>query len=210
MKIQIVKYLNGYIGINPEKTQVQLNRLYYEPDNNISVYSFTEKTLPQSYYLNEVICCSENLNLNLPFLEDWKQFEVEKDAEYYWKMQYIMALDENTKPYIIQDFIAGYNHNKKEFTEEDLRKAYYQGYKVGVYLADYKTEEEYIKFRESIRKLPTIVIESEYVDSDDFSDFEECGTYPGVEESELQPKLTTLPNGKQSVIIKELVYENSF
>jgi hypothetical protein len=32
---------------------------------------------------------------------------VEKAAEKHWKMQYIMALDESIKPYIIEDFIAG-------------------------------------------------------------------------------------------------------
>jgi hypothetical protein len=32
---------------------------------------------------------------------------IEEAAEIYWKMQYLMALDESTKPYIIQDFTAG-------------------------------------------------------------------------------------------------------
>lgn len=35
--------------------------------------------------------------------------DLNKEAEEHWKMQYIMALDESTKPYIIQDFIAGAN-----------------------------------------------------------------------------------------------------
>jgi hypothetical protein len=36
-----------------------------------------------------------------------KQETLEEAAENHWKMQYIMALDESTKPYIIQDFISG-------------------------------------------------------------------------------------------------------
>jgi len=36
-----------------------------------------------------------------------KQESIEEAAEKHWKMQYIMSLDESTKPYIIQDFIAG-------------------------------------------------------------------------------------------------------
>jgi hypothetical protein len=45
------------------------------------------------------------------FLEAQTQFKkqetLEEAAEKHWKMQYIMALDESTKPYIIEDFIAG-------------------------------------------------------------------------------------------------------
>jgi hypothetical protein len=32
---------------------------------------------------------------------------IEEAAENHWKMQYLMALDESTKPYVIQDFTAG-------------------------------------------------------------------------------------------------------
>ena len=35
--------------------------------------------------------------------------DLNKEAEDHWKLQYIMALDESTKPYIIEDFIAGAN-----------------------------------------------------------------------------------------------------
>jgi hypothetical protein len=46
-------------------------------------------------------------------------------GEYHWKMKYIMALDEFTKPYIIEDFKAGYNkaREKYKYTQEDIRKA---------------------------------------------------------------------------------------
>jgi hypothetical protein len=57
-------------------------------------------------------------------LEIMKKETIEELAEKYWKMQYIMALDESTKPYIIQDFIAGYKlaqeQNKKFYTEEEV------------------------------------------------------------------------------------------
>jgi hypothetical protein len=35
------------------------------------------------------------------------EIAIKEAAEIYWKMQYLMALDESTKPYIIQDFTAG-------------------------------------------------------------------------------------------------------
>jgi len=51
--------------------------------------------------------------------------DIDELAEYYWKMQYIMALYESTKPYIIEDFKSGYNkaREKCKYTEEDMRKA---------------------------------------------------------------------------------------
>jgi hypothetical protein len=51
--------------------------------------------------------------------EEPKQETLEEAAERHWKMQYIMALDESTKPYIIQDFIAGAEWKAKRMYSED-------------------------------------------------------------------------------------------
>ena len=49
------------------------------------------------------------------------QETLEEAAEYHWKMQYIMALDESTKPYIIQDFIAGAKwQQERMYSEEEV------------------------------------------------------------------------------------------
>lgn len=49
--------------------------------------------------------------------------QLEKEAEYYWEMQYLMALDESTKPYIINDFIAGANSKyvQKQILEAQIK-----------------------------------------------------------------------------------------
>ena len=53
---------------------------------------------------------------------------IEEAAENHWKMQYLMALDESTKPYVIQDFIAGTKSDAsrdywfEKFQEQDKNK----------------------------------------------------------------------------------------
>lgn len=50
-----------------------------------------------------------------------KQQRLEEAAENHWKMQYIMALDKSTKPYIIQDFIAGTKWQaERMYSEEEI------------------------------------------------------------------------------------------
>jgi hypothetical protein len=56
--------------------------------------------------------------------EEPKQETLEEAAEHHWKMQGLMALDESTKPYIIQDFTAGakwqQEQDKNKFSEEEV------------------------------------------------------------------------------------------
>ena len=48
---------------------------------------------------------------------------LEEAAEKHWKMQYIMALDESTKPYIIEDFISGAKSNAaRDYWFEQFKK----------------------------------------------------------------------------------------
>jgi len=60
-----------------------------------------------------------------------KQETLEEAAEHHWKMQYLMALDESIKHYVIQDFIAGakWQQDKNKYSDEDLRTAYFSGIK---------------------------------------------------------------------------------
>jgi hypothetical protein len=80
--------------------------------------NFCDKTLRE-----QVKGCSE-ITCYRQFLPK-QETTLEEVAEKYWKMQYIMALDESTKPYIIQDFIAGYKlaqeQNKKMYSEEEVK-----------------------------------------------------------------------------------------
>lgn len=59
--------------------------------------------------------------------EEPKQKTIEEAAEYHWKMTYMMALDESTKPYIINDFIAGAKWQEKRMhNDEEVIKIIYQ------------------------------------------------------------------------------------
>lgn len=116
----------------------------------------------------------------LPPIED----DVLELAEYYWKMQYIhlFALDESTKPYIIEDFKAGYNKAKEKFryTEKDMRKAIaFGGTKVAMKESLNSSDAE--DFIQSIHQYPT-EFECEMVDFEvDMGIGEECveyGKYP--------------------------------
>jgi hypothetical protein len=61
--------------------------------------------------------------LGIPPKEETKQESLEEAAEKHWKMQYIMALDESIKPYIIEDFIAGAKWQaERMYSEEDMNK----------------------------------------------------------------------------------------
>jgi len=74
----------------------------------------------QSNYVGYIIHLPDTTDV----LEDPKQETLEEAAEIYWKMQYIMALDESTKPYIIQDFTAGakwqQEQDKNKYSEEEV------------------------------------------------------------------------------------------
>ena len=60
------------------------------------------------------------------------QETLEEAAEYHWKMQYIMALDESTKPYIIQDFITGANwQQQRMYSEEEVESIARDAYEMG-------------------------------------------------------------------------------
>ena len=52
-----------------------------------------------------------DINLDLPQLVD----KVEELAEKHWKSQYLMAMDESIKPYVIQDFKAGYKESQETY-----------------------------------------------------------------------------------------------
>ena len=64
------------------------------------------------------VIATNNPNVNIPQIID----EVERLAENHWRNQYIMALDESTKPYIIEDFKIGYNESQEthSFNEKNM------------------------------------------------------------------------------------------
>ena len=135
----------------------------------------------------------------VPLLPSYSRHQddgLEELAEYYWKMQYIMALDESTKPYIIEDFKAGYNkaREKYKYTEEDMRKAIDmarpQGFRRSEGYLVKHTDEEIIQ---SLSQYPT---EFETEDVKDYSSTPKKGFELS---SFLVPKTITTSQGIQWV-----------
>lgn len=61
------------------------------------------------------------------FEEQLEIVDVEKLAKYHYEMIYLMAKSDDVEPYVIRDFISGYEAaqklNKKKFTLEDIKEA---------------------------------------------------------------------------------------
>jgi hypothetical protein len=71
------------------------------------------------------------------------EIAIKEAAEIYWKMQYLMALDESTKLYIIQDFIAGAKWQAQKTNRRSTERKDRNGVEIfeGDYLVD-KYEDE--------------------------------------------------------------------
>lgn len=92
-------------------------------------FKITHSTVPLE--VDSTGTCFLNIKpLNKFEIEELTQgYSIEKMAEYHWRMQYIMALDESIKPYIIEDYKSGFKAamelmKDKLFTIEDMRKMY--------------------------------------------------------------------------------------
>ena len=159
------------------------------------------------------ICAEKELNLDLPILPNWRELEVEqfleKEAEKwclingYNPNDYIHSNKTAEYTRVKNIFIVGYNNNKAKYTKKDLIDAFNAGRKgVGgaikrrVY--DWNNPYDYIQ---SLQKVPKyIVLESESV----IADYEPQGCdFPDYIEV---PKLLTNSDGKEEVIIKEIIY----
>lgn len=126
MKYQLIKIPEYNIIISKEKEQVVLNKWYYESDNHVPIYQFTKDTLPNEYYLNEVIAGYSNLpsiDYSMLSKEDCKKIgwiDVEKYADKVIpNLQY--------SKWVKQGFIGGFeisqSLNEKKFTLEDMEAA---------------------------------------------------------------------------------------
>ena len=103
-------------------------------------------------YEYKIIIPKEEPNIIDQWLEKNDNSEIDKQveeaAENHWKMQYIMALDESTKPYIIQDFIAGakwqQEQDKNKYSEEDIINA--------LHSVELKDNKDYSKIYEGMKE----------------------------------------------------------
>ena len=117
MKLKYID-VNGHgVLVEDEKTQVELNFLYYEKDNNIPIYSFTEETIPKEYFLNKVVFAEKELNLDVPKF-NWRNWEIKQLAEQEINSLFFTNVFEKEKA--LRIFIAGYKSNEAKYTEDDL------------------------------------------------------------------------------------------
>jgi hypothetical protein len=152
---------------------------------------------------NKIIFAEKELNLNVPILPNWREWEVEQEAK-----QYSIKRHKVLNYELEFAFLAGYNHNKAKYTEEDLRKAIEIAKNsmgvdnCGEVCYSNKSTDSIIQ---SLQKVPKyIVMESIFCSKD-----EEILRRPHTKNDlEEKPKLITNSEGKQEGIIKEIIYDN--
>ena len=80
---------------------------------------------------------------------------LEEAAENHWRLQYVMSLDETTKPYIIEDFRTGAKWmQERMYSEEDIKLAFEHGIlfsKESVSLCKEAINTEYELFIQNIK-----------------------------------------------------------
>ncbi len=152
---------------------------------------------PKPAYL-KIISAEKELNVDVPILPNFRDWEVEKEANKAYK-EYC---EKHNIDYHLLDascFYIGYNHNKNTYTKEDLRKAMIAIHKKCYgRMYDEKDEECIIK---SLDKIPQyIVLET--------NERCKCGTTCefSICKHESKPKLITNSEGKKEVIIKEILW----
>lgn len=126
MKVQLIM-LPQPILVSDEKRRVELNKFYYEPDNMQPVYSFTRETLPDEYYLQEVLAGIPQLpSIDFSVLSDdeckrigW--VDVEKLAEKIIQDEKVAhELKHFSKRLIVSVFKAAQSLSDKKYSLQDM------------------------------------------------------------------------------------------
>jgi hypothetical protein len=121
MQLALHKLPEGFIVTSNKKEQVEIEKLYYESDNNIPIYSFTKETLPEQYYLYEVIAQQDQID----FSEDIPK---EKLREIGW--------------FDIEKFALNYDKSKcRNFRREYTFLQTYEGVEDGIKIGFQKAQE---------------------------------------------------------------------
>lgn len=159
--------INGY-GILVDESAEILPDTWYE-NNGVLFLSdsvYNEGNNPNNSNLivtdhnNAVIFAEKELNLDVPVL-NWRDWEIEQEALKYFKTIFkdstltVSWLQDYIKTFK-ETFIAGYNHNKSKYTEEDLKDAYNAGYTNCEELEE-QNPDTYIQ---SIQKIPQYIVMS--------------------------------------------------
>ena len=104
--------------VSDKKEQVVLNKYYYEYDNHVPIYSFTKQTLPNQYYLSQVIS-TNNPNIDIPQVVDEVEILAKNYCE-YWEFKKIFGNGFNGLAH--DSFAEGYNKSQEThpFSEENM------------------------------------------------------------------------------------------
>ena len=135
----------------------------------------------------KIMFAEKELNLNVPQL-NWREWEVEQLA-----IKNANDNFESGNSQWVNGFIAGYNHSKAKYTEENLKFIFECGRNFQL-----TGENNFKESIQSLQKLPTHIV----MESEEDGDCE----FGGREFINYSPKLITNSESKQEGIIKEIIY----
>jgi len=133
MKYNLIMFPDHPILVSDEKVQVELNKWYYEPDNNIQIYKFTEETLPKNYFLHQIVagyCELPHMDFSSLTEEECKRIGwIDVEGLFMDKItsQYPKKHIHNAKLWFKEGFQKSQKLNQKKFTEEDMKNAFLKG-----------------------------------------------------------------------------------
>lgn len=194
MKLKYIN-INGYGVLVDESAEIKHDDFYLDLDTNIIYYLVTKPNGNAA----KIIFAEKELNLDVPVLPNWREWEVEQEALYFLELQPKQILTKDKEIGLLTGFIAGYNHNKAKYTEEDLKEALFAA-------LNHDKEECCVTHTrdsivrsviQSLQKYPKYVVMENEQTWEDFKN----GDYQ-IE----RPKLITNSEGKQEGIIKELIW----
>lgn len=218
MKLK-TEFINGYAVLVDESADFSI------PAYGVGVHNTIQWVTNKDSHRNKVIAAQKELNLDVPILPNYKEWESKIKAKELLLEKGIkdtLFLNNEWVKGGLSDLMIEYSNSKAKYTEEDL-------YNFSLEYAEYRLKckesnvinpslsKEYlanpfkVKNRISLQKLPKYIeIEQMLqvrhgVDWYDLPNQKEGREIDGIYRK--IPKLTTNSEGKQQVIIKEVIYE---
>jgi hypothetical protein len=171
-----------------------------------ALYQFEEGTSRLRPSLHKIIFAERELNLDVPILPNWREWEIQKIAAIAEEKEYADADPHDPCGYggvdFSEGFIAGYNHNKAKYTEEDLRLAITGAWVLGQSERNNLTESMNDIIR-SLQKVPKLIrMETEPMNLDQIRERDK-GFLTG---DTRKLKLISRPGCRTCGIIEEIIY----
>lgn len=106
-----IRGFNYYVELFNDEEYPDMFTWYFDVEKKKLAYNGDSDNFINPNWRKVIATNNPDLNLDIPQLMD----KVEELAEKYWKSQYLMAMDESIKPYVIQDFKAGYEQSQSMY-----------------------------------------------------------------------------------------------